>query len=179
MSESLCRPQHARKLGYCQCCFLQSHGWTKKVQLRGLWTTKAQDRHKDGFPVTLSFMQQSDIYTGHLSDQTSFLCVKLRVIVFLSVWCVLAWSLNLFTLLERSTHIFIWLIKNYMYLTRMSFFSPLSLFLSHFGYQTNYKKENSMEVWTVDAQSWTENNLFKKSANFKIILGLSLPELSG
>ena len=29
---------------------------------------KAQHGHKDVFPVTLSFMQKSDLKTGHLSE---------------------------------------------------------------------------------------------------------------
>ena len=76
----------------------------------------------------------------------SLLCVKFRVYRkngFVSVWCVLECSVSLFTsstLFKKWTHIFIWLVMNYMYLTQMSFFSPLSLFFfSYFRYQTNCK----------------------------------------
>ena len=66
----LLRPQYAMKLGYCQCCFLQSDE-QKKVQMRGLWTTKSTTRTQRRFPVTLSFMQKSDLQTGHLSEDRS------------------------------------------------------------------------------------------------------------
>ena len=58
------------------------------------------------------------------------------------------------------------------------FLSPFSLF-SYFCYQTDYKKENSIEVWTMDVHLLSINFSFekKKHANFNIIL--SFPELSG
>ena len=47
--------------------------WTKKnVKTRGLWTTKSTTRTQRHLsPVTLSFMQKSDLQTGHLSEDRS------------------------------------------------------------------------------------------------------------
>ena len=44
----LLRPQYAVKQGYCQCCFLQSDE-QKKIQMRGLWTTKSTTRTQRRF----------------------------------------------------------------------------------------------------------------------------------
>ena len=68
---------------------------------------------------------------------------------------------------------------NYMYLTRMSFFSPLSLFSLTFAIKHIIKKENPIEVWTMDVHLLRINFSFekKKHANFNIIL--SFPEFSG
>ena len=63
--------------------------------------------------------------------------------------------------------------------TDVFFLSPFSLF-SYFCYQTDYKKENSSEVWTMNVQLLRINFSFEKKkihANFNIIL--SFPELSG
>ena len=67
----LLRPQYAMKLGYCQCCFLQSD---EQKKCKNAWimnyksTTRTQRRVS---PVTLSFMQKSDLQTGHLSEDRS------------------------------------------------------------------------------------------------------------
>ena len=58
------------KPGYCQCCFLQSDE-QKKCKCVDYELQKAQRGHKDVFPVTLSFMQKSDLQTGHLSEDRS------------------------------------------------------------------------------------------------------------
>ena len=66
-----------------------------------------------------------------------------------------------------------------MHLTPMSFFSPgfLSFSLT-FAIKQIVKKENSIEVWTMDVQLLRINSSFEKiHANFNIIL--SFPELSG
>ena len=104
----LLRPQYAMKLGYCQCCFLQSD--EKKYKWVDYELQKAQHGHKDVFSRSSKFHAKE-----RSSDRRSLsiFCVKLRVIeknVFVSVWCVLECSGNLFTsstLLERWTHIFI------------------------------------------------------------------------
>ena len=68
---------------------------------------------------------------------------------------------------------------NYMYLTRMSFFSPLSLFSLTFAIKGLIKKKIQAEGWTMDVQFPRINFPFEKKihANFNIIL--SFPELSG
>ena len=66
----LLRPQYAMKLGYCQCCFLQSDE-QKRYKCVDYELQKAQHGHKDVFPVSLSFMQKSDLQTGHQSEDCS------------------------------------------------------------------------------------------------------------
>ena len=46
--------------------------WTKRDKCADYELQKAQRAHKDVFPVTLSFMQKSDLQTGHLSGDRSF-----------------------------------------------------------------------------------------------------------
>ena len=50
----LFRPQYTMKLGYCQCCFLQLDE-QKKVQMRGLWTTKSTTRTQRRFSCYSKF----------------------------------------------------------------------------------------------------------------------------
>ena len=57
------------KLGYFQCCFLQSDE-QKKGQMHGLWTTKSTTRTQRRF--SWRFVQKSGLYTGHLSEDRSF-----------------------------------------------------------------------------------------------------------
>ena len=66
----LLRPQYAMKPGYRQCCFLQSDE-QKRYNCVDDELQKAQHGHKDVFPVTLSFMQKSDLQTSHLSEDRS------------------------------------------------------------------------------------------------------------
>ena len=111
--------------------------------------------------------------------------MKLRVIeknVFVSVWCVLECSGNLFassTLFGKvNTHFYLIDYELHVPDTDVFFLSPFSLF-SYFCYQTDYKKENSIEVRTMDVQLLRINFSFEKKkihANFNIIL--SFPELS-
>ena len=87
--------------------------------------------------------------------------MKLRVIeknVFVSLWCVLECSGNFTssTLFGKvNTHFY--LIDHELHVsdTDVFFLSPFSLF-SYFCYQTDYKKENSIEVWTstMDVQNF-------------------------
>ena len=106
----------------------------------------------------------------------SIFCVKLRVIEETSLCLCGVFALGTCShralFLERWTHIFIWLIMNYMYLTWMSFFSPLPLFSLTFAIKQIIKKK-------IQAKSglWMFNYWEKIHANFNIIL--SFPELSG
>ena len=77
----LLRPQYAMKLGGCQGCFLQSDEQKKSTNAWIMnYKKHMQHGHKDVFPVTLSFIQKSDLQTGHLREDRSEVCVKLRVI---------------------------------------------------------------------------------------------------
>ena len=157
-----CTPRYVMKLGCCQCCFLQSDEKKKRYKCADYEIQKAPHRHKDVFPVTLSFMQKSDLQTGHLSEDRSFAwnLEYWKKNVFVSVWCVLECCVNLFTLRtlfgKVDTHLY--LIDYELHVLDMNVFFSLP-FLSHFCYQTDYKKENSIEVWTIDVYT-TENNFF-------------------
>ena len=95
--------------------------------------------------------------------------MKLRVIgknVFVSVLCVLECSGNLFTSStlfgKVNTHFYLIDYKLHASDTDVFFLSPFSLF-SYFCYQTDYKKENSIEVWTMDVQLLRINFSFEKN----------------
>ena len=98
------------------------------------------------------------------------------------MWCVLECSGNLFTSStlfgKVNTHFYLINYELHVSDTDIFFLSPFSLF-SYFCYQTDYKKEKSSEVWTMDVQLLRINFSFEKQihANFNIIL--SFPELSG
>ena len=125
---------------------------------------KAQHGHKDVFPVTLS-------QTGHLPEDRSGSFA--RVIeksfkaknVFVSVWCVLECSGNLFTLstLFGKVNKQFYLIDYELHVSdTMPFSLPFLSFLLKFCYQTDYKKEYSSEVWTMDVQLLRINFSFEK-----------------
>ena len=138
--------------------------WTKKkVQMCGLWTTKSTTR------TQRRFSRYSKFHAKERSSDRSpvwrslyIFCVKLRVIeknVFVSVWCVLECSGNLFTSStlfgKVNTHFYLIDYELHVSDTDVFFLPPFSLF-SYFCYQTDYKKENSIEVWTstMDVQNF-------------------------
>ena len=178
------RPQYVMKLGYCQCCFLQSDE-QKKGQMHGLWTTKSTTRTQRRYSCYSQF-HAKEWFSDRSPVWRSLLCMKLTVTEKTSL-CVCVVRFRMLSELLHIEHsfgkggqiFFIWLIMNYMCLTQMSFFSHLPLFLSHFCYQTDYKKENPIEVWTMDVQLLRINFSFENKihANFNIIL--SFPKLSG
>ena len=104
--------------------------------MRGLWNTKSTTRTQWRFSCYSKFHAKKQS-TDRPPVWRSFLCVKLRVlekkrlcvcVVRFRMLCELV-HIDRELFLERWTHIYIWLIMNYMYRTWMSFFSPLSLSL--------------------------------------------------
>ena len=83
----------------------------------------------------------------------------------MSVWCVLECSGNLFTSStlfgKVNTHFYLINYELHVSDTDVFFLSPFSLF-SYFCYQTDYKKENSSEVWIMDVQLLRINFSFEK-----------------
>ena len=83
----------------------------------------------------------------------------------MSVWCVLECSGNLFTSStlfgKVNTHFYLIDYELHVSDTDVFFLSPFSLF-SYFCCQTGYKKENSIEVWTMDVQLLRIIFLFEK-----------------
>ena len=81
--------------------------------------------------------------------------LRVRKNVFVSVWCVLECSGNLFTSStlfgKVNTHFYLIDYELHVSDTDVFFLSPFSLF-SYFAIKQVIKKENSIEVWTMDVQ---------------------------
>ena len=87
------------------------------------------------------------------------------------MWCVLECSGNLFTSStlfgKVNTHFYLINYELHVSDTDVFFLSPFSLF-SYFCYQTDFKKENSSEVWTMDVQLLRINFSFEKKKSMQI-----------
>ena len=97
------------------------------------------------------------------------------------MWCVLKCSGNLFTSStlfgKVNTHFYLIDYELHVSDTDVFFLSPFSLF-SYFCYQTYYKKENSIEVWTIiytmDVQLLRINFSFEKKMQISTLFWASL-----
>ena len=132
--------------------------WTKKrYKCVDYELQKAQHGHKDVFPVTSKFhAKERSSDRSPVWRSLEIFCVKLRVIekkrLIVCVVCFrMLWELvHIEHSFWKGEHTFLsdWLWTACIW---HGFPSPFSLF-SYFCYQTEYKKESSIEVWTMDVQ---------------------------
>ena len=135
--------------------------------MRGLWTTKSTTRTQRRFSRYSKFhAKERSLERSPVWQSLQIFCVKLRVIEKKRlIVCVVC-----FRMLWELVHI-----EHSFWKGEQTFFSdwlwtaciwhgslsPFSLF-SYFCYQTDYKKENSIEVWTMDVQLLRINFSFEK-----------------